>query len=108
MDRRVPARQLCQADASGEDLPQSGQPVPPHIHLIQLPPYCPHLNPIERLWAVMHQHVTHNRAYPTQKLFTEAILKFLRKIIPEQWHNFRNQVTDNFHIISDQNLRVLE
>ena len=25
------------------------------IHLIQLPLYCPHLNPIERLWAVMHQ-----------------------------------------------------
>ncbi|MDB3912214.1 transposase [Paracoccaceae bacterium] len=78
------------------------------IHLIQLPPYCPHLNPIERLWAVMHQHVTHNRAYPTQKLFTEAILKFFRKIIPERWHNFQNQVTDNFRIISEQNLRVLE
>ena len=78
------------------------------IHLIQLPPYCQHLNPIERLWAVMHQHVTHNRAYPTQKLFTEAILNFFRKIIPEQWHNFRNQVTDNFRIISEQNLRVLE
>ena len=78
------------------------------IHLVQLPPYCPHLNPIERLWAVMHQHVTHNRAYPTQKLFTEAILKFFRKIIPERWHNFRNQVTDNFRIISEQNLRVLE
>jgi transposase len=78
------------------------------IHLIQLPPYCPHLNPIERLWAVMHQHVTHNRAYPTQMLFTEAILKFFRKIIPERWHNFRNQVTDNFRIISEQNIRVLE
>ena len=77
------------------------------IHLIQLPPYCPHLNPIERLWAVMHQHVTHNRAYPTQKLFNEAILKFFRKIIPEQWTGFRTQVTDNFRIISDQNLRVL-
>ena len=77
------------------------------IHLIQLPPYCPHLNPIERLWAVMHQHVTHNRAYPTQKLFTEAILMFFRKIIPEQWRDFRNQVTDNFRIISEQNLRVL-
>ncbi|MDE2632978.1 MAG: transposase [Paracoccaceae bacterium] len=24
-----------------------------HIHLIQLPTYCPHLNPIERLWAVL-------------------------------------------------------
>ena len=31
------------------------------IHLIQLPPYCPHLNPIERLWAVLHRYVTHNR-----------------------------------------------
>ena len=78
------------------------------IHLIQLPPYCPHLNPIERLWAVMHQHVTHNRAYPTQKQFTEAILKFFRKIIPKQWPDFRTQVTDNFRIISDQNLRVLQ
>jgi transposase len=35
------------------------------IHLIQLPAYCPHLNPIERLWAVLHAHVTHNRFYPT-------------------------------------------
>ena len=67
-----------------------------HIHLIQLPPYCLHLNPIERLWAVMHQHVTHNQAYPTQKQFTQAILKV-----------FRTQLTDNFRIISDQNFQVL-
>jgi hypothetical protein len=46
--------------------------------------------------------------YPTQKLFTEAILKYFQKIIPEQWHYFRDQVTDNFRIISEQNLRVLE
>ncbi len=77
------------------------------IHLIQLPPYCPHLNPIERLWAVMHQHVTHNRAYPTQKQFTQAILKVFRKTIPKQWTGFRTQLTDNFRIISDQNLRAL-
>jgi transposase len=50
------------------------------IHLIDLLPCCPHLSPIERLWAVMHQQVTHNRAYPTQKLFAEAILKFFRKL----------------------------
>ena len=78
------------------------------IHLIQLPPYCPHLNPIERLWAVMHQHVTHNRNYPTQKQFAEAILAFFRETIPKKWQDFRNQVTDNFRIISDQNLRVFE
>ena len=54
------------------------------IHLILLPPYCPYLNPIERLSAVMHQHVAHNRAYPLQTQFTEAILKFFRKTIPKQ------------------------
>ena len=78
------------------------------IHLIQLPPYCPHLNPIERLWAVMHRHVTHNRHYPTQKHFANAILKFMREVIPKQWLRFRDQLTDNFPIISQQNVRVLE
>ena len=78
------------------------------IHLIQLPPYCPHLNPIERLWKVMHQHVTYNRYYPTQKQFANAILRFFRETIPKHWPDFRDQVTDNFRIISHQNLRVLE
>ena len=77
------------------------------IHLIQLPPYCPHLNPIERLWAVMHQHVTHNRYYPTQKQFAEAILAFFRKTIPDEWKNIRDQVSDNFRLITHQNFRVL-
>ncbi|WP_170263719.1 IS630 family transposase [Blastochloris sulfoviridis] len=33
------------------------------IRLHFIPPYCPHLNPIERLWGVMHKHVTHNKCY---------------------------------------------
>lgn len=78
------------------------------IHLIPLPPYCPHLNPIERLWKVMHKHVTHNRYYPTQNHFAEAILHFLRETIPKNWHDFRDQVSDNFRIIPNQNLRVLQ
>lgn len=78
------------------------------IHLIALPPYCPHLNPIERLWKVMHQRVTHNRYYPTQKQFADAILAFFREIIPKQWKQFRDQVTDNFRIISNQKFRALE
>ena len=78
------------------------------IHLIQLPAYCPHLNPIERLWAVLHAHVTHNQFYPTQKQFADAILRFLRETIPKNWHGFRDKVTDNFRIISHQNFRVLQ
>lgn len=78
------------------------------INLIALPPYCPHLNPIERLWKVMHQYVTHNRYYPTQKQFAAAILRFFRETIPKKWKDFRDQVTDNFSVISNQNVRVLE
>jgi len=78
------------------------------IHLIQLPAYCPHLNPIERLWAVMHAHVTHNRFYPTKKQFAGAILNFFRETIPKTWLTFRDKVTDNFRIISYENVRVVQ
>ncbi len=77
------------------------------IHLIQLPAYCPHLNPIERLWAVMHAHVTHNKFYPTKNQFAEAILAFFREIIPKKWREFRDKVSDNFRVISHQDFRVL-
>jgi transposase len=77
------------------------------IHLIQLPPYCPHLNPIERLWAVMHQYVTHNRHHTTQKQFANAILKFFRETIPNEWQSFQDQVSDNFRVINYDKFRVL-
>lgn len=75
------------------------------INLIALPPYCPHLNPIERLWKVMHEHVTHNRYYPSQKKFAAEILDFFRETIPKNWHTFRDKVTDNFRVISKKNVR---
>ena len=34
------------------------------IKLHFIPAYCPHLNPIERLWGVMHKHLTHNNVWP--------------------------------------------
>lgn len=78
------------------------------IRLIALPRRCPHLNPIERLWAVMHQHVTNNRTYPDQTRFAQAILHFFRKTVPKHWPSFRDRVTDNFHIIDPQKSRILE
>ncbi|MCF8482582.1 MAG: IS630 family transposase [Rhodospirillum sp.] len=77
------------------------------IHLIALPPYCPHFNPIERLWAVMHRHVTHNRFYPTQKQFANAILALFRQTIPKRWKSFRDKVSDNLRVITQKNFRVL-
>lgn len=77
------------------------------IHLIQLPPYCPHLNPIERLWAVMHRYVIYNRHYPTQKQFVNVILKFFRETIPNEWETFRSQVSDNFRLVKHDEFRLL-
>jgi len=78
------------------------------IHLIQLPPYFSHRNSMVRLWAVMHSHVTHNRHYPAQKHFANAILNFMQEVVPKQWRSFIGQVTDNFRIISHHNVRALE
>ena len=52
--------------------------------------------------------MTHNWSYPTQKHFANAILYFLRNIIPKKWKFFRIQISDNFLIISDKNILVFE
>ena len=36
------------------------------IRLHFIPSYCPHLDPIERLWGLMHRHCTHNKCYWVQ------------------------------------------
>ena len=75
------------------------------LHFV--PSYCPHLNPIERLWALMHQHLTHNKTYPTCREFADAIFAFLRHEVPARWATFRDSVTDNFRVISPAKFRIL-
>ena len=48
----------------------------------------PHLNPIERLWGLMHRHTTHNKCY-SLKDFSIAMLKFLRDDVPRNWRTYR-------------------
>lgn len=45
-----------------------------------LPAYSPNLNPIERLWKILHEQVTYNRYYAKFADFTEGILRFFRNI----------------------------
>lgn len=77
------------------------------VKLHFLPSYAPHLNPIERLWGVMHKWVTHNRHYDTFNQFTEAILRFFRKTLPDNWKAFRDTVSDNFRVVSLKKYRVI-
>lgn len=77
------------------------------VKLHFLPAYAPHLNPIERLWGVMHKHVTHNHHYDHFNDFTKAILNFFRKTLPQKWHTFRDTVTDNFRVISQEDYKLV-
>jgi transposase len=78
------------------------------IKLHFVPSYCPHLNPIERLWGLMHQHVTHNCCYATYNDFCRSVLNFLRKEVPKNWAIFCDSVTDNFRVINPADFRVLK
>jgi transposase len=77
------------------------------IRLHFIPSYCPHLNPIERLWGLMHKHTTHNKCHQTFNDFADAVITFLRRDVTEKWHQFRDRVTDNFRIIDPADFRVI-
>jgi transposase len=77
------------------------------VKLHFIPTYCPHLDPAERLWGLMHKHVTHNRCHATFADFKAEILTFLREEVPRKWHTYCDQVTDNFRIISPEKFRIL-
>ena len=77
------------------------------VRLHFIPAYCPHLNPIERLWGLMHRHLTHNRTYATYREFAEVTLDFLRNKVPKYWPDFCDSVSDNFRVINPKNFRVL-
>ena len=77
------------------------------IKLHFIPSYCPHLNPIERLWGVMHRNVTHNKCYATCAEFAEATLGFLRQKVPGNWARFCDSVTGNFRVIKPKDFRVM-
>ena len=65
------------------------------IKLHFVPSYCPHLNPIERLWGLMHRNITHNTCYATCRQFADATLGFLREKVPRNWANFCDSVVQS-------------
>lgn len=77
------------------------------IRLHFVPAYCPHLNPIERLWGLMHRNVTHNKCYATFRDFSAAMLTFPRKDVPGNWSTFCDEVTDNFRVINPTRYRII-
>lgn len=75
------------------------------LHFV--PTYCPHLDPIVRLWGLVHKHVTRNKCYAKFNASCAALLTFLRNEAPLYWQKYCDSVTDPFRIISPKDFRVL-
>lgn len=71
------------------------------INLIYLPPYCPNLNLIERLWRFLYKKVTLFRYYKQFKDFRTAILRFLSHI-QEYKEELDSLMAENFYSIKSK------
>ena len=67
-----------------------------------LPTYSPNLNPIERLWKIMHEYVSNNKFYLKGKEFTAAVKYFFNKTVHEIKDVIQSRVTDNFECLNIQ------
>jgi len=70
-----------------------------NIKLYYLPPYSPNLNPIERLWKVMNEHVRNNKYYATAQEFRQTIDDFFDKKLPQIGATLGNRINDNFQVL---------
>jgi transposase len=73
------------------------------IEMHFLPSYSPNLNPIERLWKFMYEHILYNKYYEKFKDFKEAVLGFLQSLLnplPDMKQLLDHRITDHFHIIN--------
>ena len=67
-----------------------------------LPPYSPNLNPIERLWKMMHEQTLYNKYYEKFADFSVAVCQFFKDISRKK-KSLRARITDNFQIVSEPN-----
>jgi len=68
------------------------------IKLHYLPPYSPNLNPVERVWKLMHESIRYNQYYGKFSEFSEAVLGFFNSIGRKK-KILRDRITDNFQIL---------
>ncbi len=68
------------------------------IEFVSLPPYCPNLNLIERLWKFLKRQVLHNQYYESFEEFKDACKRFFAEFdlfAPQ----LKTLLTENFQII---------
>ena len=69
------------------------------IELHHLPAYSPNLNPIERVWKIMNEHVRNNKFFASAKEFRENIANFFDITWPQISQSMVDRVNDSFQVI---------
>ena len=54
--------------------------IPKNIQIVLLPPYCPELNLIERLWKYIKNHTIKNRVFKTLENLEDEVCEFVRNL----------------------------
>lgn len=54
--------------------------IPKNIQIELLPPYCPELNPVERLWRYIKDNVIKNKIFETLPELELAVCKFVKNL----------------------------
>ncbi len=58
--------------------------VPPNISLIPLPPYAPELNPVERVWLPLREHLLSHRLLDGYDALVEACCEAWNALTPDR------------------------
>ena len=69
-----------------------------------LPTYSPNLNPIERLWKVMNEHVRNNKFFSVPKEFRDAIDHFFINTWPTISLSMASRINDSFQSVKSANI----
>lgn len=70
-----------------------------NIKLHHLPPYSPNLNPIERLWKLMHECARNKRYFASKPDFRTAIFNFFTTTLPEMAGSLSSRLNVNFQVL---------
>ena len=57
--------------------------IPPNIRIEILPPYCPELNPVERLWKYIKDNTIKNKVFSTLEELEIEICTFVKNLSKE-------------------------
>ena len=54
--------------------------IPQNIEIVLLPPYCPELNPVERLWKYIKNNPIKNKVFETLKNLEDEVCNFIKDL----------------------------